>query len=200
MSRGTFLLLCTGVIAITAQPQPQISALLVHGYRGSLPYKLTEKACDMAPDQDVVLLAGSVSEMYAMADAMQARCPRALRAGGGAKLRVLPWAANNTAEHVQCAAKLLRPSSSGTALAERVILTQISFEHVMPRLQRTTAVLSQGSEASHFFGSTKLLYAGVPTPAVDAWMHDDEIRYNGTRAILRDARRARTGPCGWSTC
>ena len=200
MSRGTFLLLCAGAIALTAQPHPQISALLVHGYRGPLPHKLTEKACDMAPDQDVVLLAGSVSEMYAMADAMQARCPGALRAAGGTKLRVLPWAANNTAEHVQCGAKLLRPSSSGTAPAERVILTQISFEHVMPRLQRTTAMLSQGSEASHFFGSAKLLYASVPTPAVDAWMHDDEIRYNGTRAILRDTRRARTGPCGWSTC
>ena len=199
MSRTTFLLLCGCAIALTTQPHPQISALLVHGYRGPLPHKLTEKACDMAPDQDVVLLAGSVSEMYAMADAMQARCPGALRAGGGAKLRVLPWAANNTAEHVQCAAKLLRPASGETSV-EKVILTQISFEHVMPRLQRTTAMLSHGSEASHFFGSAKLLYASVPTPAVDAWMHDDEIRYNGTRVILRDARRARTGPCGWSTC
>ena len=190
-------------IAVSTQTAPppsahrHVHALLVHGYSGPLPHKLTEKACDMAAGQDVILVAGTTSEMYAMADAIRDSCAPAL--GGGSKLRVLPWAANNTAEHVQCAAKLLHLSSA-PRVSDHVVLTQIGFEYVMPRLQRTTAVLGAVSDASPFFDRATLLYAGLPTPAVDAWRAKDEIRYNTTSAIYRDTILARTGPCAWTAC
>ena len=108
----------------------------------------------------------------------------------GDKLRVLPWSANNTAEHVQCAAKLLHATTSA-----RLVLTQMGFEFVMPRAQRTTAVLRQGADNAPFFDRVTLLFSGVNTSAVDAWRHEDEINYNSTAAIRADTDRARAGPC-----
>ena len=194
---ATIALLSLALCRATPPPR-RVHALLVHGYDGPLPYKLTEKACDMAAGQDVIVVAGTHSEMYGMADALRARCAPAL--GGGAKVRVLPWLANNTAEHVQCAAKLLHLSSAPHT-DDHVILTQVGFEHVMPRLQRTTVALrNAGADAEPFFGRATLLYAGLPTPAVDAWRAHDEIRYNSTAAIEGDVTRARTGPCAWAAC
>ena len=170
-----------------------VHALVVHGYDGPVPHKVTDRACLMAKGQDVVVVAGTAPEMRAMAAAMRTRCAPALAAAGqpdGDKLRVLPWSANNTAEHVQCAAKLLHATTSA-----RLVLTQMGFEFVMPRAQRTTAVLRQGADNAPFFDRVTLLFSGVNTSAVDAWRHEDEINYNSTAAIRADTDRARAGPC-----
>ena len=191
------LLVATIVLALSAPAaKPRFRALLVHGYSGPLPHKLTEKACEMAPGQDVLVVAGTRNEMYAMADGIRSRCPAAL--GGGSKVRVLPWDANNTAEHVQCAAKLLHLSAAPEP-RQHVVLTHLGFEHIMPRLQRTAAALRAAGHAP-FFGRATLLYVGVPTPPVDAWRATDEVRYNTTAAIELDTRLARLGPCAWAAC
>lgn len=175
-----------------------VHALVVHGYDGPVPYKITDRACAMAKGQDVVIVAGTLPEMRAMAAAMRTRCAPALetsRYPTGDKLRVLPWSANNTAEHVQCAAKLLHAAELAPRAAARAVVTQMGFEFVMPRAQRITAALQKGSDNSPFFRRATLLFSVVNTSAVDAWRHEDEINYNSTAAIRADTDRARTGPC-----
>ena len=56
----------------------------------------------------------------------------------------------------------------------------------------STSTANAGADAEPFFGRATLLYAGLPTPAVDAWRVYDEIRYNSTAAILGDIIRVAT--------
>ena len=169
------LVVCCGALfAIGATAEAE--TLLVHG-GAQIPPRIAA-ACLVSKTVAHVILAGNEAEMYAMQTEVREQCPSMLP-----KTQLLPFYANNTADHVVCTLRLLQLQQQlpGT-------LAQLGFDYHMPRIQNTTRMVQRHVPA------TRMLYVGLTNPPNVAWrVRDEQDRF--LPLVQHDVRAALTGPC-----